>query len=95
MKIKITVSYEIDNFIDEIDLKECYNNSLEEAFKDINDCEHFHGLVNFDTEKILKIEKVKEKCKFLDNSGYCENNSYCNSKSHIPNTNDYDCMDAL
>ena len=60
MKVKITVSYEIDDLIDEETLKECYDNSIEKAFEDINDVEHFHGLVNFDTEKILKIEIIKK-----------------------------------
>ncbi len=60
MKIKITVSYEIDDYIDEETLKQCYHDSIQEAFDDINEVDHFHNLVNFDTENILKIEILKK-----------------------------------
>ena len=59
MKIKITVSYEIDNFIDEDELQDCYDGSLEDAFSDIRDREVLFNLVNLDTEKILKLEKIQ------------------------------------
>lgn len=56
MKVKITVSYEIDNMIDEETLRECYDNSIEKAFKDINKVEHFLWMVNIETENIISIE---------------------------------------
>ena len=61
MDIKVTVSYEIPNFIDKESLKEGYNNNLELALKETIEIESLFGIIDDETEQIIKIEILNKK----------------------------------
>lgn len=58
IKVKVTVEYEIDNLVAENELKEDYNSSLKQALDDILTVESLTGLVNHESERIIKIERL-------------------------------------
>lgn len=58
MKVKITVSYEIDNLIDEETLNEVYQNDLTKCVLEAIESESLIGIVNDETLQILKVERL-------------------------------------
>ena len=60
MKVKITVSYEIDNLIDEETLKEVYQNDLSKCVLEAIESEGLIGIVSDETLHLITIEKVEQ-----------------------------------
>ncbi len=80
MKVKITVSYEIDNLIDEETLKEVYQDDLKKCVVEAIESESLTGIVENETLNVIKVEKLDNKtsdtCECINSTDIFQQNGF-------------------